>query len=60
MQACGAGFAALMFGFVDVLPFGWRALYAVGVIPLCFIAYWRRTLPETGRFTQSRRARVRR
>ena len=35
MQACGSGFAALMFGFVDVLPFGWRALYAVGVIPLC-------------------------
>ncbi len=50
LQACGAGFAALMFGFVDVLPYGWRALYAVGVIPLLFIAYWRRTLPETGRF----------
>lgn len=51
IQACGSGFAALMFGFVEVLPFGWRALYAVGVIPLCFIAYWRRALPETGRFT---------
>jgi MFS transporter, putative metabolite:H+ symporter len=52
IQACGSGFAALMFGFVEVVPFGWRALYAVGVIPLCFIAYWRRTLPETGKFTQ--------
>ena len=51
IQACGSGFAALMFGFVTVLPFGWRALYAVGVIPLCFIAYWRRALPETGQFT---------
>jgi MFS family permease len=50
IQACGAGFAALMFGFVDVLPFGWRALYAIGIIPLGFIAYWRRTLPETGQF----------
>lgn len=50
IQACGAGFAAVMFGFVDVLPFGWRALYAIGVLPLCFIAYWRRTLPETDRF----------
>jgi len=50
IQACGAGFAALMFGFVDHLPFGWRALYAVGVVPLCLIAYWRRTLPETGQF----------
>jgi len=52
IQACGAGFAAVMFMFVDVLPFGWRALYAVGVVPLCFVAYWRRTLPETGQFTR--------
>ena len=50
IQACGAGFAALMFGFVEYLPFGWRALYAVGVLPLCLIAYWRRTLPETGQY----------
>ncbi len=56
IQACGAGFAALMFGFVEVLPYGWRALYAVGVIPLCFIAYWRRALPETGQFTHLARA----
>jgi len=59
LQACGAGFAALMFAFVEVLPFGWRALYAVGVIPLCFIAYWRRTLPETGRFASLEQARPR-
>jgi MFS family permease len=50
IQACGAGFAAVMFGFVDVLPYGWRALYAVGIVPLCFIAYWRRALPETSHF----------
>jgi len=59
IQACGAGFAAVMFGFVDVLPFGWRALYAVGVIPLGFIAYWRRTLPETGQFANLEHARAR-
>jgi len=52
IQACGSGFAALMFGFVDLLPYGWRALYLVGVIPLFFIAYWRRALPETEVFTQ--------
>ena len=51
LQACGGGFAALMFMGVDIWPFGWRALYAVGVIPLCLIAYWRRALPETRRFT---------
>ncbi len=58
LQACGAGFAAIMFGFVDVLPYGWRALYAVGVIPLLFIAYWRRSLPETAKFTSLDSARA--
>lgn len=50
IQACGAGFAALMFGFVDVLPWGWRSLYLVGLVPLLLVAHWRRTLPETERF----------
>ena len=58
IQACGSGFAALMFGFVDLLPYGWRALYLVGVIPLFFIAYWRRALPETRVFTQLESTRV--
>ena len=58
IQACGAGFAAVMFGFVDLVPFGWRSLYAVGVIPLCFIAYWRRSLPETGQFAHLEQARA--
>lgn len=50
LQACGAGFAALMFGFVEYMPYGWRSLYVIGLIPLLLIAYWRRTLPETERF----------
>ena len=57
IQATGAGFASIMFGFVDVLPYGWRSLYAVGLIPLALIAYWRRALPETERFEQLRQAR---
>jgi putative MFS transporter len=52
IQACGGGFAALLFGFVDVLPYGWRALYLVGLVPLMLVAYWRRTLPETERFKE--------
>jgi putative MFS transporter len=52
IQACGGGFAALLFGFVDVLPYGWRALYLVGLVPLMLVAYWRRTLPETERFRE--------
>ena len=50
LHACGAGLAALAFAFVDVLPFGWRALYAVGLVPLLLVAFLRRTLPETDRF----------
>jgi putative MFS transporter len=52
IQACGAGLASVMFGFVDVLPFGWRALYLIGLGPLLLIAYLRRTLPETDRFVE--------
>ncbi len=40
-----------MFGFVEYAPYGWRSLYAVGLMPLLFIAYWRRSLPETERYT---------
>jgi putative MFS transporter len=50
IQACGAGFAALLFMGVDVLPFGWRGLYLVGLGPLLFLAAWRRRLPETVHF----------
>lgn len=58
LQACGAGLAALLFGFVDYLPYGWRSLYVVGLIPLLAIAYWRRTLPETRRFVEIERVQV--
>lgn len=39
IHACGAGLAALAFGFVDVLPHGWRDLYLVGLGPLLLVAY---------------------
>lgn len=50
LAACGSGLALALFGLVDVLPMGWRALYLVGLIPLLMVAWMRRTLPETGRF----------
>lgn len=50
IQACGAGLASVAFGFVEVLPFGWRTLYLFGLVPLLLVAHWRRTLPETERF----------
>jgi MFS family permease len=58
IQGCGAGLASIAFGFVDVLPFGWRSLYLVGLVPLVLVAHWRRALPETDRFTQLQRERA--
>lgn len=57
IQTCGAGLAALLFMGVHVLPFGWRSLYLVGLVPLLLLAAWRRTLPETAHFVahQARR-----
>jgi MFS family permease len=52
--ALGHGVAAIAFAFVDVLPFGWRALYALGVLPLLAVAWLRRSLPETERFERQR------
>jgi MFS transporter, putative metabolite:H+ symporter len=46
----GAGLAALVFMAVNLLPFGWRAIYAVGAVPLFLVAWLRRRLPETQRF----------
>ncbi len=54
LVALGHGLAALIFGFVEILPFGWRALYAIGVLPLLALAWFRRGLPETQRFEEHR------
>lgn len=52
LGALGGGAAALVFGFVNMLPFGWRAIYALGAIPLIWLMWARRSLPETKRFTE--------
>jgi MFS family permease len=46
----GAGIAAIVFGFVNILPYHWRALYVIGAVPLFIVGYLRRRLPETKRF----------
>jgi putative MFS transporter len=50
MGATGAGLSSLVFALVNVLPFGWRALYIIGGGALLVLAYFRRWLPETRRF----------
>jgi MFS family permease len=49
--AIGFGMGALVYGFVDRLPFGWRALYALGLFPLFLLPAMARGLRETARFT---------
>ena len=46
----GAGVAAGLFGAVNILPFGWRALYFLGALPIFLVGLLRRRLPETKRF----------
>lgn len=48
----GFGLGALLFGFIERLPYGWRALYIPGVVPLLLLPYFARRVPETQRFQQ--------
>jgi MFS family permease len=54
----GHGLASLLYSQVEVLPFGWRALYVLGAAPLLLLAWLRRDLPETRRFSEYRARRV--
>lgn len=54
LAACGSGLALSLFGLIEVLPFGWRSLYLIGLLPLGLIAWLRRSLPETRRFETQR------
>ncbi|MEN8185062.1 MAG: MFS transporter, partial [Myxococcota bacterium] len=50
----GFGLASGLYAAVDVLPTGWRALYAIGVLPLFLVPFLRRSLSETARFERHR------
>jgi putative MFS transporter len=54
LGSLGNGVAFIGFGFIEVLPYGWRSLYIVGAAPLLLLAWIRRTLPETRRFESER------
>lgn len=56
LGAIGFGLGALLFPLSDVLPYGWRALYLIGALPLALIPMFRRRVSETGRFLRSRDA----
>ena len=54
----GFGASAGLYAAVDILPFGWRALYAVGILPVLLLPFFRRSLRETERFERDRAARA--
>ncbi len=50
LSSVGFGIAALAFAGINVVPYGWRGLYALALIPLVLIIPLRRALPESRRF----------
>lgn len=50
LASYGFAIAAMVFALIEVVPYGWRLLYLLGVGPLTLIIYLRRNLPETRHF----------
>jgi MFS family permease len=50
IASSGHGLAAALFSMIEILPFGWRALYAVGILPVLLFPFFRRRITETRRF----------
>lgn len=55
LASVGFGIAALAFAGINVIPFGWRGLYALALIPLVLIIPLRQVLPESQRFEREQR-----
>jgi len=52
VAAVGHGLGAGLFAAIEIIPGGWRGLYAIGGLPLLLLPYWRRLVPETRRFRE--------
>jgi MFS family permease len=57
LGSLGHGLGAALFSQVDRLPYGWRALYVVGIVPVLLLPLFFKYVPETARFEQLRRQR---
>ena len=55
LASVGFGIAALAFAGIKVIPYGWRGLYALALIPLMLIIPLRQALPESKRFEREQR-----
>jgi MFS family permease len=56
LGACGHGVGMLFYSQVDWLPFGWRFLYGLGIIPVLCLPLFRRRVVETRRYNEHRAA----
>lgn len=52
LGALGYGIEAALFSQIEILPYGWRSLYWIGLLPVAFLGIFVRTIPETSRFRQ--------
>jgi MFS family permease len=50
MGGLGSGAASFLYAAVDFLPGGWRALYVIAALPILYLAWLRRLLPESTLF----------
>ena len=46
--------ALVLFAAIEWLPFGWRSMYALGILPLLLLPMFRREIRETRRFARHR------
>ena len=42
MGAFGVAVSLLLFSLIEWLPFGWRSMYALGILPLLLLLMFRR------------------
>ncbi len=56
IMSSGYGLAAVVFAFIFVIPYGWRGLYSLALVPLVIVIPLRRSLPESQRFERERLA----
>jgi MFS family permease len=54
VSSVGYGLAAIVFAFINMIPYGWRGMYAIALLPLAVIIPLRRVLPESARFEKEK------
>ncbi|MDE0910849.1 MAG: MFS transporter [Myxococcota bacterium] len=50
LGSTGHGTAMGIFSQIEHLPYGWRSLYMIGVVPILLFPFFRKRIPETERF----------